>query len=102
MSRLRAEWLDDHDKPTETTLRRWLERTEKEHLVERTGTGRRRDAFRYGLAGRTDLLPDLPPMRNLREQEYDDALRVREADADAAEMIEQNRADRVRKRGQGF
>ncbi|CAN5262512.1 hypothetical protein BH11PLA2_BH11PLA2_32220 [soil metagenome] len=40
--RLRAEWLEDHEKPSEATLRRWLQRAEREGLVDRTGTGRRR------------------------------------------------------------
>ena len=44
-------WLLDFEKPSFSTMRRWLERAEAEGLVEVTGTGRRDDAFRYRLVG---------------------------------------------------
>ena len=44
-------WLEDFDKPSRSTLNRWLERGVKEGLVVRVGSGRHHDAFRYGLPG---------------------------------------------------
>lgn len=44
-------WLEDFEKPSFTTLRRWLERAEAEGLVEVSGTGRHNDTFKYRLVG---------------------------------------------------
>jgi AAA domain len=81
VDRLLKEWPEGESKPSESTLRRWLERAVRDNLADRTGGGRRFDAFRYGLLGQTDLLPDLPPLGDRRQQEREDALYRRECDA---------------------
>ena len=66
---VRAEWPEDYPKPGLTVLWRWLERAVADGLVLRSGSGRRRDPFRYWLPGReAELdnglapLPELPPL----------------------------------------
>jgi len=49
-----AHWLEDFEKPSKNTLIRWLERAEAEGLIERGGSGRQHDAFRYRLKGQED------------------------------------------------
>jgi hypothetical protein len=44
---IRAEWPADYDKPSATTLRKWLERAVPLGLVACEGTGRKDDPFRY-------------------------------------------------------
>jgi hypothetical protein len=44
-------WLEDFEKPSRSTLNRWLERAVKEKLIVRVGSGRQHDAFRYALPG---------------------------------------------------
>jgi hypothetical protein len=43
------QWPVDFDKPSKSTLVRWLERALGEKLIERKGTGRGHDAYRYNL-----------------------------------------------------
>ena len=44
-----AQWPEDFDKPSAVTLRRWLDVTVETKLVTRTGDGRWRTPFKYGL-----------------------------------------------------
>ncbi len=44
-------WPADLERPDPGTLWRWLESACARDLLTRTGTGRRGDAFRYGLPG---------------------------------------------------
>ena len=59
-------WLEDFDRPSIATLRRWLMRAQKEGLIVVTGTGRQHDAFRYGLPGQK---PGTGPMTREEERE---------------------------------
>lgn len=43
-------WPSDSEPPSEVTLWRWLRRAAEHGLLRQEGTGRRNDAFRYGLA----------------------------------------------------
>jgi hypothetical protein len=43
-------WLPGARAPNDVTLWRWLERGVGEGLLRQTGTGRRNDPFRFGLA----------------------------------------------------
>jgi hypothetical protein len=60
-------WPQDHPKPSDVTLWRWLERALGEGRVQRDGAGRSRKPFRYWLTGQEerwkhdpDHLPELP------------------------------------------
>jgi hypothetical protein len=69
---VRAQWPEDYAAPSLTVLWRWLERAVAAGLAARSGSGRRRDPFRYWLPGREaelydDLagLEELPPLEPL-------------------------------------
>src|SRR5262245_31348988 len=64
-------WPQDHPKPSEATLWRWLDRALTDSRVQRDGSGRSRSPFRYWLTGQEkrwasdpDRLADLPPFDN--------------------------------------
>ena len=63
-----SDWPEYYDKPSKATLVRWLDQAEREGLVERRGTGRNRDPFRYALPGHEDLLRELPPLEPLKKK----------------------------------
>jgi hypothetical protein len=69
---VKAQWPEDHPAPGLTSLWEWLEAAVEAGLAVRSGTGRRRDPFRYCLPGREDdlrddvlELADLPPLERL-------------------------------------
>ncbi|CAN5425185.1 hypothetical protein BH11PLA2_BH11PLA2_44130 [soil metagenome] len=59
-------WPDDHDKPSKATLVRWLERAEKDGLIDRHGQGRCREPYKYFLKGQSPCLEELPPLEPLK------------------------------------
>jgi len=63
-----GDWPEDHVKPGEITLWKWLERAVAQALVLRSGTGRKSSPYRYWLPGMEEkwqddpfYLPELPP-----------------------------------------
>ena len=52
---LHDRWPPGSAKPTEVTLWKWLDRALAQGLVLREGSGRKNEAFRYGLAGVEEL-----------------------------------------------
>jgi hypothetical protein len=67
-------WPDDHPKPNESTLWRWLDRAVAEGRVVRGGRGRRMDPYVFWLPGKPKKwerdpyrLPDLAPLDELFE-----------------------------------
>jgi hypothetical protein len=61
-----AEWPEDHPAPGLTQLWAWLDRAVAAGLVERTGAGRKREPFRYGLPSRADEPGEGTTMRDER------------------------------------
>jgi hypothetical protein len=66
---VKSQWPEDHASPGLTVLWEWLEAAVEAGLAVRSGTGRRKDPFRYCLPGREDELQDdlfeladLPPL----------------------------------------
>jgi AAA domain-containing protein len=62
---IREQWPEDYERPSVTTLWRWLDRAVADGRVSKAGTGRRRDPFVYWLphkaeewANDPDRLPD--------------------------------------------
>lgn len=73
-SQIRADWPDDHPRPDDSSLWRWLERAIAEGLACRDGHGRKRSPFRYWLPEKvpptaSDPVQDLfaPMQRNYEE-----------------------------------
>jgi len=52
---LLKDWPADVPRPSRAALYEWLKRAHEENRVRRLGTGRRGDAFRYGLANEGDV-----------------------------------------------
>jgi hypothetical protein len=86
-------WLEDHEKPSMPTLRRWLERAEQERRVEKTGTGRKFDPFKFTIAGRADLMPELPVLETWRTQATRTHNMLLKADRVAARALEEDEED---------
>jgi hypothetical protein len=71
---VRESWPQDYAAPDEATLWRWLDRAVAEGRVQRDGSGRRNEPYRYWLTGQEEKwkrdplhLPDLEPLRELDE-----------------------------------
>jgi hypothetical protein len=47
---LLADWPEDYPKPSVRVLYEWLQRAAEEKLVNRSGTGRRNDPYRFQVA----------------------------------------------------
>ena len=62
-----AEWSTEFPKPSETNLRRWLQRAVALGLVLEQGTGMKTDPFRYALPGQEDEWRK-DPLYELRRQ----------------------------------
>jgi hypothetical protein len=58
---LLEDWPQDYDTPSRTTLGRWLSQATEQNLVDRHGTGRHHNPYRYWLKGK-ELGDRLPPM----------------------------------------
>jgi hypothetical protein len=75
-------WPEDHPKPDDVTVWKWLTRAVADGRVLRSGAGRKRDPFRYWLPGmeekwandpnRLELepLPPLPPLREALDLDW--------------------------------
>jgi hypothetical protein len=63
-------WPPDYDKPSLTTVTRWLERALKENKIVRKGKGTYRDPFAYSLPGFRPMRDDLPPLEPLWKQAW--------------------------------
>ena len=66
-----ADWPADFVKPSETNLRRWLQRGVALGLVVQKGTGKKNDPFRYALPGKEEVWLKDPMYRFNRQYEED-------------------------------
>jgi hypothetical protein len=96
-----AEWPDDHRKPADVTLWRWLQHTVRDGKVKQQGSGSRCDPFRFWLAGMEKVwvsdpyyLAPLPPLedRGERQKALADALAGGKGEGDADSELSTVRA----------
>ena len=58
-------WPPDFEKPSLSTVTRWLDRALKENRIVRKGKGTYRDPYVFSLPGFKRYLDELPPLRDL-------------------------------------
>jgi hypothetical protein len=63
-----AEWPPDQERPSDTTLWRWLERAADRNLLRREGAGHSKEPFRYWLAEKEAVWRDDPIWVLLQQQ----------------------------------
>lgn len=73
-----SSWPPDAPKPPPATLYRWLERAFQQKLLERRGTGRKNDPFRYWLKGQEAKWDEENPLWRLPEEAEETIRELRE------------------------